>query len=145
MVNTYEKALSLIKIRPHHSEELKRKLLMRGFGHGEVSETILRLTEQGLLNDAQFGQMYLESLLRYKTYGFYGLKAKLLQKGLASNEAEKLLRENLSLDLELELAAKLLRKGRLLTRDQAASKLARKGFRSEVVSRAIGNLSNNMV
>lgn len=137
MVKIYEKAISLLKIRLHHSQELSRKLLMRGFARQDVEEVIGKLANDGLLNDAQFGQMYLGSLIRYKTYGYYGLKAKLLSRGLASNEAENLLRENLSLEDELEIAKKLVEKSREEDPMKLAAKLSRKGFRSEVISKVV--------
>jgi SOS response regulatory protein OraA/RecX len=142
VVNIYEKALSFIKIRHHHSKELSRKLLMRGYSRLEIDETIEKLRRDGLLDDQQFGQMYLESLIKYKTFGYYGLKAKLMTRGLASNEAENLLRENLSLDAEKEIAKKLIEKDKGGDNMKLAGKLSRKGFRSEVVS---WFLSNNMV
>jgi regulatory protein len=139
VVKIYEKALSFIKIRPHHSKELEKKLLMRGFGREDIHQTISDLFAQGLLDDAHFGQMYLGSLIKYKTFGFYGLKAKLMMRGLASNEAEELLRDNLSLEQELEIAMKLVEKSKNLDKVKLAQKLSRKGFRSEVISR-VANL-----
>jgi regulatory protein len=141
VVKTYEKAVQLLKIRPHHSGELSRKLLMRGFSAVEVQQTINQLKEQGMLNDDQFAQLFLESLIKYKSFGFYGLKSKLLQRGLASNDAERLLKENLSLDQEKEIAMKIVGKVPDLDRQKLAQKLSRKGFRTEVISQII-NLDN---
>ena len=133
MSRVYDKAVKLLKIRPHHSEELRRKLLLRRFDREDIDQTIEKLTEENLLNNDQFAQIYLDSLLRFKTFGFYGLKSKLMKRGLASNEAEKLLKETLSLELEQEIAQRVVEKDRDKDKIKLAQKLSRKGFRSEVI------------
>ena len=136
-MNIEEKAKSLLKIRPHHSEELRRKLLMRGFKREEIASVIDKLTEEGLIDNDQFAQVFLDNLVKYKSFGFYGLKAKLMQRGLPSSEAETLLKEKLSLDEELAIARKVLEKSRETDRTKLAQKLSRKGFRSEIIVRLI--------
>ncbi len=139
MESTYEKAVKLLKIRPHHSEELKRKLQMRGYDRVQIDEVLRKLQEENLIDNDQFAQMYLEELLRTKTYGFYGLKAKLMQRGIASNIADNLLRENLPIEFEVEIAMKIVsRKPNDMSREdkiKLAQQLQRKGFRSEVIRR----------
>src|SRR3989338_11624723 len=109
-MNAYEKAVGLLKIRPHYSGELAKKLTLRGFKRQEVDEVINRLHDSGMLNDAQFAETFLANLIRFKTFGFYGLKVKLMQRGMASQDAEVLLKENLSLEQEQEIAERLLEK-----------------------------------
>jgi len=147
----YEKAIKLIKIRPHHSEELVRKLLMRHFDRELVVEVIQKLQEEKLLDNQQFAQMYLDELIRNKTFGFYGLKAKLMTRGIASNEAEKLLKENLSIEKETELAQRVVaaserraspildgrEREKNIDKLKLSQKLSRKGFRSEVIREVV--------
>src|SRR3989344_2663803 len=109
-MNAYEKAVGLLKIRPHYSGELAKKLTLRCFKRQEVDEVINRLHDSGMLNDAQFAEAFLANLIRFKTFGFYGLKVKLMQRGMASQDAEVLLKENLSLEQEQEIAERLLEK-----------------------------------
>jgi regulatory protein len=137
VVKTYEKALKFLKIRPHHSAELTRKLSMRGFDRAEISDAINQLKGEGLLNDKQFAEMYLESLLKYKTFGYYGLKAKLLSRGVASKDADNLLTKNLLVEQEYQIAQKLVNKSRGLDKIRLSQRLSRKGFRSEVISQII--------
>ncbi|HEX5430282.1 MAG TPA: regulatory protein RecX [Patescibacteria group bacterium] len=112
--------------------------MLRGFVKSDIDEVLVRLSAQGLLNDYEFAQNYLDSLMRNKTFGFYGLKAKLMSHGVASNEAEKLLSENLSLEHEREIAQKFLDKNpRETDRERLAQKLSRKGFRSQVISQVL--------
>ena len=133
----YEKAQKLLKIRPHHSVEIQRKLTLRGFDRNITSQVISQLTEEGLLDDARFAQLYLDSLTRHKTFGFYGLKAKLMQRGIAGQEAESLLKQNLSLEAEKEIALRCLEKSREPDKLKRMQKLSRKGFRGEVIREVI--------
>jgi regulatory protein len=139
----YEKAVQLLKIRPHHANELAKKLLIRGFNREDVDAVILKLAELKLIDNDLFAQNYLEELLRYKSFGYYGVKAKLMSRGIASNEADNLLKENLTIEKELEIAEKVvMREGRNVKREdkiKLAQKLQRKGFRSEVIRLVISN------
>ncbi len=129
----YEKAIKLLNLRPHHSEELKRKLLQRGFNSEDIVEVITKLEEENLINNAQFAQMYLDELIRNKVFGFYGFKAKLMLRGIASNEADRLLNEKLPFELELEIARKVLDKSANLPKQKIAQRLSSKGFRNDVI------------
>ncbi len=131
-MNAYDKAVSLLKIRPHYSAELAQKLQFRGFKRQEILEVINRLTENGLLNDAQFVEVFLANLIRFKTFGFYGLKVKLMQRGVSQPEAESFLKERLSLDTEKEIAQRLAEREN--DRLKLAQKLQRKGFRSQIIN-----------
>ena len=137
MSNVYRKAVNLLKIRPHHSFELTKKLLIRGFSKEEIDEVIKKLTEEQLLDNESFVQNYLDELLRNKTFGFYGLKAKLMQKGMGGEEAETLLRLNLPIDDEVETAKEVLSKEEKTDKMKLAQKLKRKGFRIEVIRTAL--------
>lgn len=132
-MNAYEKSLKLLKIRPHHSSELTKKLLMRGYDKEEIDLVISKLQEENLIDNDLFVQAYLDELLRNKTYGFYGLKSKLLQRGIASNEADTALRESLTFEKELEIAKKVLNKSGNLPKQKIAQRLSSKGFRNDVI------------
>jgi len=139
MSSIYDKALKFLKIRPHHSAELSRKLTMRGFKRDEIASVIQKLQEEKLIDNEQFAQLYLDELLRLKSFGFYGLKSKLMSRGIASNDAEKLLKQNLSVEKELEIAQKLLDRERNYDKLKFAAKLQRKGFRTEVIRQMINS------
>ncbi|HEX9502771.1 MAG TPA: regulatory protein RecX [Patescibacteria group bacterium] len=139
MEKAYEKAIKLLKIRPHHSAELTKKLLMRGFDRDVVAAVIQKLAHEKLFDNENFAQMYLDELLRNKTFGFYMLKAKLMQRGIASNEAEILLKENLSVEDELQIAMRVVEREKETDKLKLAQKLQRKGFRSEIISKIISN------
>jgi regulatory protein len=135
----YDKALVFLRIRPHSSGELRRKLSLRGFDKNLIEQTLITITNQGLINDENFASGFLDSLIRLKTFGYYGLMAKLLQRGIPKSDAEKLLRENLSLEVETQIALRLMAKGRVGDRTKLMGKLSRKGFRSEVIRAVVGS------
>ncbi len=137
MSTIYEKATKLLKIRPHHSSELTRKLLMKGFQRAEIDDLIQKLQEENLIDNDQFAQMYLDELLRNKTLGYFGFKSKLMQRGVASNEADRLLKESLPFEKERELAEKILNRSSNLPKQKVAQRLSSKGFRSDVIRSVI--------
>ena len=135
-MNIKEKALSLIKIRPHASQELVRKLILRGFNREQSQEVTEQLKEQGLINDEKYLEDYLSELMRHKTFGFYGLLAKLMQRGIAKSDAERALKEKLSLEAETEIARRVLDK-KDWDKIKLAQTLSRKGFRAQIISELI--------
>ncbi len=143
MQSAYDKAVSLLKIRPHHSKELTRKLTMRGFRSDEVASVISKLEQEKLIDNDLFAQTLLDNLIKYKTFGFYGLKAKLMQRGLDSREAEKLLKESLSLEDERVIALRFLEKQKEPDKIKLAQKLARKGFRNEVIKELLKSYNSS--
>ncbi|MBI4049810.1 MAG: RecX family transcriptional regulator [Candidatus Doudnabacteria bacterium] len=134
----YNKALKLLERRLHTRLELERKLLLRGYEGLLVAEVIERLTELDYLNDQRFAEIFLDNLIKYKTFGFYGLKAKLLQRGIASNEAEQLLKDKLPFEKETEIAQRVLDKKREKNPVKLAQALSRKGFRTQVIKQILG-------
>jgi regulatory protein len=140
MSTIYEKAIKLLKIRPHHSAELTKKLLMRGFSRDQIDDVIKKLQEENLIDNDRFAQMYLDELLRNKTFGFYGLKAKLMTRGIDSQKAETLLKENLSVEDELKIAQKVAERSKDLDKNKLAQRLQRKGFRNEVIIKIVNSL-----
>lgn len=128
-----DKAISLLKIREHSSEELRRKLRMRGFPSEEIEATISYFIQEDIINDSRFAKLYLDSLIRTKTFGFYGLLAKLQSRGVVRAEAQKLVQENLNLEAEIEIARKFSNRSNAGTGMKLMSQLSRKGFRNEAI------------
>lgn len=134
-MNAYEKALKFLKIRPHHSAELERKLLMRKYSREQIKEALDRLAGERLLDNGQFLENFLDNLIRYKNFGFYMLKAKLMQRGASSGEAESMLKEKLPLEAEVEICKRVVERYKDLERIKLAQKLSSRGFRTEVITR----------
>ena len=60
----YLRAINLLTRRDHTAIELKRKLAARGFSADSISETIAKLTQQGLIDDRRFAERWAESAIR---------------------------------------------------------------------------------
>lgn len=132
----YNKALKFLEARLHTRYELERKLRIRGYDKALVNTVLTRLSELDYLNDERFAQLFLDNLIKYKTFGFYGIKAKLMARGVDKELMEKLL-ANFSLEDEKQLALKLLEKKREKDPAKLARSLAAKGFRSQVIKQIL--------
>ncbi|MDP4000726.1 MAG: RecX family transcriptional regulator [bacterium] len=112
VVKAYERAVKLLEIRLHTEFELRNKLKRRGFNSDDIDQVIQKMTELGYINDAQFAEVYLDNLVRYKSHGYFMLLKKLLERGIDKNSATQLLDENLSLETEQKIAQEFLDKSR---------------------------------
>lgn len=80
-------ALHLLAYRPRSEEELRSRLARRGLPPGVVEETIDRLREQSLLDDAAFARYWVEARQRSSPRGRGLLRRELLAKGIATETA----------------------------------------------------------
>jgi len=98
-LNVKSEAFKLLSKRDYFSEELKRKLIQKGFPEKEVEETILYLKKEGYLDDKKLLERYKELSIQ-KGESSIKLRAKLYRKGVTDLE--------FSYDEELEAALNLL-------------------------------------
>jgi regulatory protein len=132
------KSLDLLAHRMHSVSEFRLKLKRKGYDTDLIDTVITNLIDRGYLNDEDYAEVYVNNLIRYKTYGYYSIKSKLMQKGIESGLAQSALERNLSLETEAKLAEKFLgSKRRLLSgsvsKEKAAAALKRRGFRQAVI------------
>lgn len=132
------KALQLLARREHTREELRRKLLDRGFEAGEVELALGRLQEMGYLNDAELAQR-LALRLSERGWGRRRLRWYLRRHGVPEEALQRALG---GLASEEELARRALRRrfgtGPFSSR-RAASFLQRQGFDWTVIRRLLGD------
>jgi len=133
----WEYALYLLSLRLRTAGDLEQKMARKGYTPVEITEVIQRLTDLQFLNDEQFAQIYFDNLLKYKLFGYYGIKKKLIEKKIAPALVERLLR-GFSPAAELAIARKLLGRGRGKSRQQQVRQLSGKGFRGDVIFKAVG-------
>ena len=131
------KALSLIARRMHGKQELERKLLKRGFSHASVMSAFRRLSEMSYLNDQEFAEAFALELISKQKYGYIGLVSKLIQRGVERIFAEELLQEHFPIELEEQIAKKIV-SGKKIEKQKIPLMLQRRGFRSEVISKFVG-------
>jgi regulatory protein len=148
----YEKAIKLLSIRLHTTGELQRKLKTKGFEEADILEVLRRLEELDFLNDERFAQIYIDNLKRFKDFGHYGIKAKLLTRHIPSSMAEAALKEFFTPEDELIVAKRLIKKisrrvsgsalGGKKTYEQKARALSTRGFRSEILRQVLKSNSD---
>src|SRR3989344_1951830 len=129
----YEKAVKLLAMRLHTTGELQKKLKIRGFKDADILLVLRRLEDLNFLDDLRFAQIFIENLKRYKDFGYFGIKTKLLARQIPSPMAEEALREFFTPDEELAVATRLLKKYAKKTYEQKARALSSRGFRSEII------------
>lgn len=132
----YDQAIKYLNIRLHTVGELSQKLKAKRFSERAILQVLRKLEELDFLNDERYAQIYVENLKRYKNFGYYGIKAKLMQRKIPSDIIARVLEEFLTEEEELEQAERFLAKLKRQQRDsyeKLARSLSSKGFRSEVI------------
>jgi regulatory protein len=152
-------ALELLARRPYSRQELRRRLLRKGFARGVVDESLSALESQRFVDDAAFARSFVRDRLRLRPRGKRRLSQELREKGIdpatidgAVSEvfAEQDVREDalatqaalawLSRQ-RLEARQALARGDRSPEREKATRRLsgflARRGFSGEVTRKAL--------
>ncbi|MGW5149669.1 recombination regulator RecX [Rhodococcus koreensis] len=127
--------LRLLTDRARSRAELSDRLAKKGYS-ADIAERVLdRLTEVGLVNDADFAQQWVHSRHTYSGKGKRALALELRRKGIGQEDATEALAQIDSEDERAratELVAKKLRTVSTDDRDRAVrrlvSMLARRGF-----------------
>jgi regulatory protein len=103
----YQVAVNFISYRPRSSKEIVDKLARKGFTRELSLEVVDQLKELSLLNDLQFARMFVRDKLRGKPMGRAMLRRKLLEKGIAFQLSERVLKEYVTEENEQEAAKTL--------------------------------------
>ena len=88
-----EKALRLLALRQRTVNELREKLLDKGYPAPEVDNTISNLTERGYLNDELFTRGFIQSRIVDRRWGRIKIAFELGKKGVARETIESILNE----------------------------------------------------
>ncbi len=99
-------AVKLLGLRNHSREELKRKLLRKGYAPEKIEPVLDKLTAQGVLDDMIFSIELIKSRSRRKPSGKLKIHAELRQRGVAETIIEELLNEYESIELCYRAAEK---------------------------------------
>ena len=146
-IEARSKALEYISYKPRSEQEVRDRLRKKEFHEAAIEAAITRLRELGYLNDASYAEAFVRDRLVMRRYGMRRIRQELKQRGVD----EKLIRdavEPIEDDQVLEAAQtaaagrwkSLMRKSRLTNhqrRQKLYSFLARRGFGSDVVRKAI--------
>ena len=106
----YNYAVYLLSLKLRTEGELREKMRLKKYNADVINNVIHRLAENKYLDDVRYAQVYLDNLKKYKNFGFYGIKKKLMEKRLPSDIIEKVLADGLSVDEEMKIAKRVLKK-----------------------------------
>ena len=152
----YDYAIYLLNLQLRTSGELEYKMQDKGYAAEAIHKVLEELTASRYIDDLRYAEVYLENLKKYKTFGFYGIKKKLMAKRLPQNLIERVLAEGLSEEEELKIARRLMMKqefriknqgegpgnsptedGQVKIKQKIAQKLRARGFRSGVIAKLV--------
>lgn len=139
-------ALRFLSHRMRTGREVRDKLAARGFDGGTVSTVVDRLTEVGLIDDAEYAAAFLRTSLKLRPRSYRVLLSELMKKGVSRETAGAAIRESVELVPEVETARRVMAKaartyGRLPDgerRRKLFSFLARRGFSPDTISELLG-------
>jgi regulatory protein len=77
-----ETAMNLLARREHSTQELRDKLLARGFEDDEIMPALQTLSQEGLLSDERFTESFIHSRME-RGSGPVKIRAELRQRGVA--------------------------------------------------------------
>ena len=143
-----EYALRLLAVRPRSVAELRQRLAMRHFTDAAIGEAVADLLRAGLLDDAMFARLWIESRISSKPMGASRLRAELRHKGIDREIIDQALAAGQE-DLDesgaaLALAKRRYQAGSSLGREARERRvtgfLARRGYSSEVIAQTLKKL-----
>ncbi len=137
----YGYAIYLLGLKLRTEGEMREKLRLKKYGP-EVTERVLKvLLESRYIDDRRYAEVYVENLKKYKHFGFFGIKKKLVEKRLSPNIIDGVLNEGLREAEEATMAKAFLKKQKPgLVKQKLASRLASRGFRPNVIFSVLGNI-----
>jgi regulatory protein len=128
----YQRALNFLSYRPRSEAEIRKNLLKHAVPDEVAEEVIERLRQNGLVDDRQFAQTWVENRSEFRPRGRCALAIELRQKGIGGETIDEVLREVDEHELALRAAQQQIRKYNGLERNEFRQKLgaflARRGF-----------------
>jgi len=141
-----ERAYRLLAGRGHGAEELRRKLVKKGFSPEISASVVSELQQKGFLNDLEYAQKFAHDKHHLRNWGARKIEAALYNKGVPASVVKKAvhdLNEEINpVDVCLEIALKrrkhFLREGDLNKRKQKIFRyLAGKGYTPDTILKSI--------
>lgn len=138
----YNQAVKYLGLRNHTVFELRTKLGRKKLPPDLIENVLRDLQDQKYLNDDDFTRVFVQNLIKYKTFGYYGIMAKLKQRGVAHELAVQVLEEEVDLETEKKIARKAMGKSAKKEAMKLAQMLQRKGFRGQVINQSVGDFED---
>jgi regulatory protein len=147
----FQKALTsayrLLARRSYSQEELKARLLQKGFAPAAITHALDTLARRGYLNDEEAALQWASSLIRNRCWGRDKIRAYLFRKGIAPEIIDRVQRNVWQENDEAALARTVLKKrfARAAVEPSLAKKarfLKARGFSAGVIYRSL-NMSTD--
>ena len=146
-IRAREICLRALEVRARSRQELAERMNRRGVEDAVAVRVLDRLEQARLINDEDFARMLIQERLRAKGYGRRRLQVELARAGVEQSLGERIMDEEVPLDEQAEcevLAEHKVRQyqslPRALGRRRLAALLARRGFSSAEVYRAVNKV-----
>ena len=137
-------AFRLLSFRMRSKDEMRGRLVKKGYTGSEVNEVLDKLERLNYLNDTEFARMWVKNRVESKPLGSALIRRELKQKGIAPDIIKDVLDESLKGYDEYEAARELVLKkiSKSNTRDdrllqRLSGYLARRGFSYEVIQKVL--------
>ena len=139
-----ESALNFLSFRPRSAAEIRKNLLGKDYSEAAVEKVLERLSNAGLVNDAEFAQFWVENREQFKPLSSRGLRYELRQKGVPDDEIEGALEaldeEDSAYRAAREKALRIPTADKQLFSKKLGSFLARRGFSYNIVREVVDRL-----
>ena len=137
--------LRLINIRPRSNKELQDRLVEKGYPADVIETLVAEFAAKGILDDAKFSKLWIDSRASFKPKGRSVLKRELQAKGVSGQVIEQALKEADKDYNEYDVVKKLAegRMKRLQGLDNTTTKrrlfgfLKRRGFGFDIIMKVI--------
>ncbi len=136
-MDAYEHSVKLLALREHSREELRQKLIQKGYSREDIDSALERLIKLGYLSDERFASSFIRSRLRKNPEGRPILALRLKEKGCSRSVIDNALSESWNEEEYKEplkkAYLKLLKKK---DRNYAVQSLMKKGFSMREINEA---------
>lgn len=92
-IRAYQKAVGHLAGRPHSQSEIERFLFGKRFSPPAIDAALLRLQQEGLVDDAEFARFWTENRTAFRPRSSRAIRYELRQKGVANEEIDAALAE----------------------------------------------------
>jgi regulatory protein len=132
-----EYATFLLSSRMLSSGQIREKLAKKGYTTTDTENVVKDFERLKYLDDGQFAQIFSENLKKYKNFGYFGIKKKLMERKLSSEVIDGVLSE-FTIAQEKAIAKRLLEKsGAGKSPEKHYRMLQSRGFRGEVIAKVV--------
>src|SRR3989344_1841643 len=105
--NAYNYAVYLLGLKLRTEGEMREKMRLKKYASSVINDVVGQLVANKYLDDQRYAEVYLDNLKKYKLFGFYGVKKKLMEKRLPSEIIESVLTDGLPVEEEEKIAKRL--------------------------------------